>query len=226
MLNNQFLIDTSIWEYDHFHSIKNISTIRARISRFVKIDGHAKLRFWHSDIPAEFFWGEEIFSYVLRIVNPRSRAREIVEKLPWCAFNPSFRVEHSYRGGCKGSIRLVPWNLRTGHYRSAFSLSRKPMESVDIVQTYVCAAAVKSLPAIACFVYVPRCYGEKRREEITDFTNNTVLLTDLWKIRDKNKSIRMDRNWNNPSRFTSSFITFRRKRHFNDSNCYNINEIF
>ncbi|KAL0122786.1 hypothetical protein PUN28_007467 [Cardiocondyla obscurior] len=52
-------------------------------------------------------------------------------------------------------IQLVLQNLRTGHYRSAFSLSRKPVESVDIVQARVCSCC-KILTSDRAFqVYVP-----------------------------------------------------------------------
>lgn len=72
----------------------------------IKLDGRWKPRFWHSDSPAGIFpRGKDLRVSFCVSYKSRSRSREIAEKLPWRAFNPSFWAEP---WGCKKHRRLVP----------------------------------------------------------------------------------------------------------------------
>lgn len=151
----------------------------------------------------DFFWGKIFERFAYR--KSRSRAREIVEKLPWRAFNPGFWVERFVPRGCKGRYsysEICGWDIIARH-----SLSR--MESVDIVQTRVCSSCKILTSDRAFHIYVPYPREISQREAVK--RKWRVLLTDLWEIRDKNKSTRIDRYWNNPSHFASPFIMFRRE---------------
>lgn len=166
---------------NHSHPIKNISTIREfHVTQDRWAFGAEILTFEH---PGWIFFrrGKKIFE-CFAYHKSRRRAREIVEKLPWRAFNPSFWVECSYSEGVQRPIRLVPWNLRTEHYRSAFSLPEA--DGIPRYSSDTCVqAAVKSLQ-------------QRSRVSISEILRREaavrkwrISFTDLCEIRDKNKFI-------------------------------------
>lgn len=117
MQNNQFSIDTPIWAQP-FSFDKKYFYDPSENFMFVKIDGRSKLRFWHSDIPAEFFRGERIFSCVLRIVNPEV---EPVKSLKNChgarlipAFGSNIRTEGVQRLDTARTLKSADGTLSLG----------------------------------------------------------------------------------------------------------------
>lgn len=148
----------------HFRFFKRyISTILENFAS-VKINGHWKPRFWHSDSSAEIFpRGKDLRVSFCVLYKSRSRSREIAEKLPWRAFNPSFWAEPSVARGCKKQrwlvLKICGWGI-IAWYSLAPNRWNPPIYS-DMCVCVCVTAAIKSLLAIAR-IYFDRFYDREK----------------------------------------------------------------